>query len=64
MDTLVRARIRDRNRANLLPEYARGSENELVLDSMALAIAITRSKRGLQPGNESDVMPHSLILGP
>jgi len=62
-DTLFHARIRDRNPANLLPEYGRGTQNEMVLDFMALAIAIIACKRGMPPGNESDMVPHALIPG-
>jgi hypothetical protein len=35
----------------------------MVLDFRALAIAIIACKRGMRPGNDSDMVPHALILG-
>ncbi|HEY0803168.1 MAG TPA: hypothetical protein VGD54_20200 [Steroidobacteraceae bacterium] len=59
-DTNYRARARDRKFGDLRPEYGGLSDNERMLDFVALAIAIVAMKRGMGP-KESDIVPAALI---
>jgi hypothetical protein len=60
-DTLYRARAKDRKFGDLRPEYGGLSDNDRMLDFIALAIAIVALRRGMRPGKVSDIVPSALI---
>jgi hypothetical protein len=61
-DQLYRARARDRKFGDLRPEYGGLAANAVMLDFMALAIAIVAVKRGMRASKESDIVPAQLII--